>query len=86
MKRFFMTAVFVFSFPISGFAQHEGHPMQKNMTQMDQGSHGQEMAGEEMAMPMRGMLGSYPMTREASGTSWQPDATPHGGIHTMKDD
>ncbi|HEX7029445.1 MAG TPA: hypothetical protein VF254_02525 [Gammaproteobacteria bacterium] len=24
--------------------------------------------------------GSYPMSREASGTSWQPEASPHGGI------
>ncbi len=38
------------------------------------------------AMPMRGMLGSYSMAREASGTSWQPDATPHGGLHVMKED
>ena len=34
-------------------------------------------------MRMRGMLGPYPMTREASGTSWQPEATPHEGIHAM---
>jgi len=26
-------------------------------------------------MSMQGLLGSYPMTREASGTSWQPDST-----------
>ena len=28
---------------------------------------------------MRGMLGSYPMSREASGTAWQPESTPHTG-------
>src|ERR1700722_14901862 len=27
-------------------------------------------------MAMHGMLGSYAMTREASGTSWQPQAAP----------
>lgn len=32
---------------------------------------------------MTGMFGPYPMTREASGTSWQPDATPMEGIHGM---
>lgn len=32
-------------------------------------------------MAMIGTLGSYAMTREASGTSWQPDASPHEGIH-----
>ena len=34
-----------------------------------------------MNMIMTGALGSYPMTREASGTSWQPDASTHDGIH-----
>src|SRR5690349_5312758 len=37
-----------------------------------------------MAMP--GAFGSYPMTREASGTSWQPDATPMDGIMSMQGD
>ena len=32
-------------------------------------------------MTMTGALGSYPMAREASGTSWQPDASTHEGIH-----
>lgn len=32
-------------------------------------------------MDMKGMYGSYPMTREASGTSWQPESTPMEGIH-----
>lgn len=31
------------------------------------------------AMP--GMLGPHAMTREASGTSWQPESTPHEGLH-----
>jgi hypothetical protein len=30
---------------------------------------------------MSGLLGRYPMSRESSGTSWQPEASPHGGIH-----
>ena len=33
------------------------------------------------AMAMSGTLGAYPMTREASGTSWQPDTAEHRGIH-----
>jgi hypothetical protein len=32
-----------------------------------------------------GLLGPYPMTRDASGTSWEPDATPHEGIHFTLD-
>jgi hypothetical protein len=34
-------------------------------------------------MSMTGFFGPYPVEREASGTSWQPDATPHEGIHLM---
>jgi hypothetical protein len=32
---------------------------------------------------MTSALGGYPMTRDASGTSWRPDSAPHDGIHTM---
>ncbi len=50
---------------------------------------GHDMAGMDMShmdMPgmdhaMRGALGAYAMTREASGTSWQPDASTHEGLH-----
>src|SRR5215475_13260759 len=36
------------------------------------------------AMEMPGLLGPYPASRESSGTSWQPESTPMGGIHFMK--
>ncbi|HWX89087.1 MAG TPA: hypothetical protein VNY75_02195 [Rhizomicrobium sp.] len=46
-----------------------------------------DMAGMNMgAMTVHGLLGGYAMSREASGTSWQPDAAPHSGIHLMADD
>lgn len=35
---------------------------------------------------MKGMFGPYAMTREASGTSWQPDSTPMDGAHAMSGD
>ncbi|MBI4372386.1 MAG: hypothetical protein HY585_01510, partial [Candidatus Omnitrophica bacterium] len=35
---------------------------------------------------MNGLFGEYPMTREASGTSWQPESSPHEGLHLMKED
>jgi hypothetical protein len=38
------------------------------------------------SMSMQGMFGSYPMTREASGTSWQPDSSPHSGVMGMAGD
>src|SRR5258706_9891816 len=36
---------------------------------------------EHVHMMMPGLLAAYPMTRDASGTSWQPDASPHEGVH-----
>jgi hypothetical protein len=44
------------------------------------------MPGMDMGQPMTGALGPYPMTREASGTSWQPDNSQHAGIHLMRGD
>ena len=35
-------------------------------------------------MDFPGIQGSYPMMRDASGTSWQPDASDHGGVHAMR--
>jgi hypothetical protein len=49
---------------------------------------GMNMGGEQdiviadMRM-MRGALGAYAINREASGTAWQPDTTPHQGLHLM---
>jgi hypothetical protein len=37
-------------------------------------------------MTMQGMLGPYAMSREASGTSWQPEAAAHLGRHIMHGD
>lgn len=42
------------------------------------------LAGQDMRM--NGMYGPYAMSREASGTSWQPEAAPLDGVHLMRDD
>ncbi len=44
---------------------------------------GMAMGGmADMAMaPMAGQLAGYPMTRDASGTAWQPDSSPMEGVH-----
>jgi hypothetical protein len=45
----------------------------------------QAMGGADMPMmQMQGLYGSYSMTREGSGTSWQPDSTPMEGAHQMR--
>ncbi len=46
------------------------------------GARGKHEHGDHMAMSA--MYGPYPMTREASGTSWQPDRAMHRGLHEMK--
>ena len=46
---------------------------------------GGSMAGMDMAQ-MPAALGPYPMNRESSGTSWQPDTSPHQAIHIMAGD
>src|SRR5580765_5998130 len=43
--------------------------------------HGMDMGLESHGHAMRGVYGPYPMTREASGTAWQPDAARHAGVH-----
>src|SRR5258705_10945634 len=51
--------------------------MQHSEMQQDHEAKGHQMAG---------FYGPYSMKREASGTSWQPEATPMGGLHIMKGD
>lgn len=43
---------------------------------------GMDMKDMDMSS-MIGNLGSYPMSRDASGTSWEPDASHHAGIEGM---
>ncbi len=43
-----------------------------------------DMPGMDMSQPMTGAFGPYAMNREASGTAWQPDASPHEGLHLME--
>ena len=44
------------------------------------------MPMDDHPMAMTGALGAYAMNREASGTSWQPDASPHAGVQAMAGD
>ena len=45
--------------------------------------HGPALRAED-ASGMSGLYGRYDMTRESSGTSWEPDSTPMTGIHRMQ--
>lgn len=58
-------------------------PMDKSMD-MREGTetHKKMAAHDEMDRPsMQGLYGPYTMSREASGTAWQPESTPMDGIH-----
>lgn len=49
---------------------------------MDHGS----MDHGEGVHAMTGAFGPYAMTRESSGTAWQPDNSEHSGVHVMSGD
>jgi hypothetical protein len=51
--------------------------MQMNHAQMNHGASGADATG---------LFGAYPSGRDASGTSWQPDVSTHGGVHAMRGD
>ncbi|MFO1016258.1 MAG: hypothetical protein U1E03_01595 [Hyphomonadaceae bacterium] len=50
---------------------------------MDHAEHGMDHEQHMMGAAMTGVLGPYGMSRDASGTAWQPDVSEHGGIHSM---
>jgi hypothetical protein len=71
----------------AGHQHHEGMQMDKSAdsSATDHKAMGHDMSGMK-SMPagdhaMQSALGPYPMTREGSGTSWLPDATPMMGLH-----
>jgi uncharacterized cupredoxin-like copper-binding protein len=43
-------------------------------------THAEAQAHEHPSHEMQGAYGPYPGARESSGTSWQPDSSPHEGI------
>lgn len=62
---------------------HSQHGAEAGMETMDHSAHGAKAqpAHEGVSHGMTGALGPYPMSREASGTAWQPDASEHSGLH-----
>ena len=68
----------LFSFPL--YAETHHHEME-HAHEHEVQDHQEEMSHDEL-----GTLGIYPINREASGTSWQPESTPHDGAHWMYGD
>ena len=70
-------------------APRAGHDMPTLTVQAPANTHqGHDMpattGGEGHAMISP--LGHWPMSRDASGTSWQPDLSEHGGVHAARGD
>jgi hypothetical protein len=63
----------------AAFAQHEDHAPPADLSN-------RQTAEAHDSAPMAGALGPYPMSREASGTAWQPDSSAHGGVHAAAGD
>src|SRR4051794_18832500 len=72
--------------PKDSVSHSSAHPApHQHATTAHDDMHGMDMGGMDMgAMPMNGMYGPYSMSREASGTAWQPEAARHEGVHLMK--
>lgn len=71
----------------SAHAAHEGHVMTPDaMADMPGMDHSAHTGHQAHGMSMVSTLGPWPMTRDASGTSWQPDLSEHGGIHATYGD
>ncbi|HEX8449515.1 MAG TPA: hypothetical protein VF652_07990 [Allosphingosinicella sp.] len=67
-------------------AQHEGHGSPPAAPEPARhGGHEMTIAaepgGSDEGHSMTGALGPHPLSREASGTAWQPDSSPHAGVH-----
>jgi hypothetical protein len=74
-------------------AQHEGHetpePPPPPVVDIHGGLDLSLAAGAKPMHPahaMTGALGPHPLGREASGTAWQPDSSPHSGVHLRSGD
>ena len=62
-------------------AHQHGHGPGHDMTEHDKPAAKATTTDKHAAMHMKSAFGPYPMSREGSGTSWQPDATPMLGMH-----
>src|SRR4051812_1232412 len=73
-----LAARFAALFLLAGGALAQGQHQHHDPAASD--SHA-EHAAQPAARPMSASYAPYAPTRESSGTSWQPEATPHEGLH-----
>ncbi|HST37639.1 MAG TPA: hypothetical protein VLK25_13550 [Allosphingosinicella sp.] len=83
--RNFVPALLFLAAP--ALAQHQGHEGHQPPPEQPSEDADQPVCGVNIqCIPMPGVLGPYPMTRDASGTAWQPDSSRHGGLHVRSGD
>ena len=70
----------------AGAANAQDKPDMKGMQMKPADDAEASPQGLTMSKAMAGAFGAYPMTREASGTAWQPDTSEHDGVHVIKGD
>src|SRR5690242_15252960 len=58
--------------------------MSQDMPGMSMEEHMHMMGDHSEHAMMTGRFGPYSLTREASGTAWQPDDAEHSGLHYMR--
>ncbi|HYC75493.1 hypothetical protein [Brevundimonas sp.] len=63
---------------------HAGHGMTPTPQPPTASHQGHDASGMDRAA--KSPLGPWPMARDASGTSWQPDLSEHGGVHATRGD
>jgi len=88
--RIAFAAAFCFAAPLAAAQEPSAKPPEPAMD--DQSMAGMDMSqpksGDDaaMAMSMTGAFGTYAMSRESSGASWQPESTPTTGLSFMAGD
>ena len=68
---------------------HAGHAMPAQTpaaASVDHSTHDMSAMDHGADHEMTSALGPWSMSRDASGTSWQPDMSEHGGIHVQQGD
>lgn len=87
MKNLLIAISLVLAPAASAFAQdpHADHA-KPDPASMDHSTMDHAAVAHDGGHGMNGALGRYAMTREASGTAWQPDASVHGSVHVMAGD
>ena len=91
MGKWFSAAAvaLLWSAPLAAQHHHETPPAPPEVQESHEGHEGHEappQQEEHVGHEMLGMFGPYPMSREASGTAWQPESAPHTGLHTTRGD